>query len=372
MATRLDRKLNGKLEDKGNVCIMVGYAENHAGDAYCMLNLKTKQISVSRDVCWLGKSYGDYMKLKDSPEVEDVDEEDEDNENNKKEKEVRFEIPSTSRTLNSLEIETDEGFGSVDERAESGRVLRSGREIGNIAVPISWEDFSKCNMALMAGSVDEVKYEPKTFQEAWWLEDLEEREKWRTAIRKEFHDMIRRGVWRKRSRAGVPDGRTTVKCKWVFKIKRNGVYRARLVACGYSQVPGVDFTENFSPVVNDVTFRMVLILMMLNQYKCKLIDVETAFLEGDLEEEIFMDVPDGYKEVLNEETAGECLRLERPLYGLVQAARQFWKKAVGVLKEIGFVGGQADPCLMTKTSDEGTVHVIMYVDDFYALLISMP
>ena len=89
------------------------------------------------------------------------------------------------------------------------------------------------------------------------------------------------------------------------------------MACGYSQVPGVDFTENFSPVVNDVTFRMVLVLMMLNRYKCKLIDVETAFLEGDLEEEIFMDVPDGYKEVLNEETAGECLRLERPLYGLV-------------------------------------------------------
>merc|ERR1712122_72308 len=104
--------------------------------------------------------------------------------------------------------------------------------------------------------------------------------------------------------------------------------------------------------------------MMLNRYKCKLINVETAFLEGDLEEEIFMDVPDGYKEVLNEETAGECLRLERPLYGLVQAARQFWKKAVEVLKSIGFVGGQADPCLMSRTNNDGTVHIIMYVDDF--------
>ena len=68
--------------------------------------------------------------------------------------------------------------------------------------------------------------------------------------------------------------------------------------------------------------------------------------------------------MLNEDTVGECLRLERPLYGLVQAARQFWKKAVEVLKGIDFVGGQADPCLMTKTSKEGTVHIIMYVDDF--------
>ena len=109
---------------------------------------------------------------------------------------------------------------------------------------------------------------------------------------------------------------------------------------------------------------MVLVLMMLKKYKCKLIDVETAFLEGNLEEEIFMDVPDGYKEVLNEETAGECLRLERLLYGLVQAAHQFWKKAVEVLRSIGFVGGQADPCLMTRTNNDGTVHIIMYVDDF--------
>ena len=68
-----------------------------------------------------------------------------------------------------------------------------------------------------------------------------------------------------------------------------------------------------SPVVNDVTFRIILVLMMLNKYKCRLIDVETAFLEGELEEEIFMDVPAGYREVLNEDTAGECLRLERPL-----------------------------------------------------------
>ena len=177
VTARLDRKFNGKLDDKGNVCMMVGYAENHAGDVYCMLNLRTKQICVSRDVYWLGKTYGTYMKLKDVPEVEETDEEEDDNENNKKQKEVRFEIPSTSRTVNNLEIETDEGFGSVEERVEAGRVLRSGREIGNIAVPVSWEDFAMCNMALMASSVEEVKYEPKTFQEAWWLEDLEEREK---------------------------------------------------------------------------------------------------------------------------------------------------------------------------------------------------
>ena len=61
------------------------------------------------------------------------------------------------------------------------------------------------NLTLMTHPVGEEKYEPKSFQEAWWHKDLEEREKWRTAIKKEFHNMIRRGVWRKRSRAGVSD-----------------------------------------------------------------------------------------------------------------------------------------------------------------------
>ena len=74
-------------------------------------------------------------------------------------------------------------------------------------------------------------------------------------------------------------------CKWVFKIKIDGTYRARLVALGYSQVPGVDFTDNFAPVVNDVTFRIVLARMMMEDLKCMLMDVKTAFLYGEIKEE---------------------------------------------------------------------------------------
>ena len=92
-------------------------------------------------------------------------------------------------------------------------MLHSGRELSNVAKVVTWADFAKANMALFSNPVSDEKTEPKLFQEAWWHEDLEEREKWRAAIRKEFHDMIRRAVWRKRSRAGVQDGRTTVKCK---------------------------------------------------------------------------------------------------------------------------------------------------------------
>ncbi len=70
--------------------------------------------------------------------------------------------------------------------------------------------------------------------------------------------MNRQKVWKKIDRREIPPGRRCVKQKWVMKIKRNGVFRARLVACGYSQIPGINFTENYAPVISDVTYRIML------------------------------------------------------------------------------------------------------------------
>ena len=71
----------------------------------------------------------------------------------------------------------------------------------------------------------------------------------------------------------------------MFKVKGNNVYRARLVALGYSQIPGLDHEDNFSPVVTEVTFRVALVMMLMNDWSSEIVDVETAFLYGDLEEE---------------------------------------------------------------------------------------
>ena len=98
--------------------------------------------------------------------------------------------------------------------------------------------------------------EPKTFEEAWHYPIENDRNKWRAAIRKEIRSMINRGVWRKTDRAKIPKNRRLIGNKWVFKIKRDGTYRARLVALGYSQIPGVDYTDNFAPVAHDVSFRI--------------------------------------------------------------------------------------------------------------------
>ena len=200
--------------------------------------------------------------------------------------------------------------------------------------------------------------EPKTFRDAWDHQNNESREKWRQAIRKELNDMIRRGVFRKVKRNTMPNGKRCVKHKWVFKIKRNGIHRARLVACGYSQIPGLDFQEHFAPVLSDVSYCLMLTLKMILKLKGKICDIETAFLHGDLEEEIYMEAPEGIGA-----KDDEVVKLEQTIYGLVQSARQFWKKLRNVLKTLGFGGGDIDPCLLYKKTDKGIVLIGLYVDD---------
>jgi Reverse transcriptase (RNA-dependent DNA polymerase) len=98
-------------------------------------------------------------------------------------------------------------------------------------------------------------------------------------------------VWTVLSKEELPKGGN----QWVFVEKRNGVYRARLVALGYSQVAGVDFTDHFSPVLCDTSFRIILLLIQKLKLPAWSIDVETAFLNGDLNKEIYMQIPEGFE-----------------------------------------------------------------------------
>ena len=205
----------------------------------------------------------------------------------------------------------------------------------------------------------------KTFQEAWNCPVENERKSWRAAIRKEIRSMIERGVWRKTDRKKIPNNRRLIGNKWVLKIKRDGTYNARLVALGYSQIPGVDYTDNFAPVAHDVSFRIALARMMVEKLDSLVMDVETAFLYGDIEEEIFMKSPVGMEEIDPGSSSEDCYQLKKGIYGLCQAARQFWKKFVDTIKKesFGFQVCPADPCMLFKENELGICIIIMYVDD---------
>jgi len=197
---------------------------------------------------------------------------------------------------------------------------------------------------------------PKSYKEAWDHPDPKMRARWRKAFQKELDSMIKRNVWKVIKKKDMPKGRRCVRSKWVFDIKRNGTFKVRLVACGYTQIPGVDFTDSFAPVITDVSWRILIVVMLVWNLDAMIIDVETAFLLGDLDEEIYMMCRQVHAD-------DEVLFLQHSIYGLVQAARQYYKKFISVLKKLGFKGGYPDPCLMTRHSKNGVVFIAIWVDD---------
>ena len=204
----------------------------------------------------------------------------------------------------------------------------------------------------------------KNFYLAWNEANLEARNKWRSAIKKELNSMEDLKVWEEIDLKDKPADRKLVGNRWVLKIKRDGSFRARLVALGYSQEPGLDFIENYSPVVSDVSFRLMLVMIQQYGLKPLSLDVETAFLHGQLDEEIYMKIPQGLPETTGKNSDGKCLRLRKAMYGLVQAARQWHKRFEEVILSLNFEKNQIDPCLFIKGNNQKEMCFIsLYVDD---------
>ena len=135
--------------------------------------------------------------------------------------------------------------------------------------------------------------------------------------------------------------------------------KARCVAKGYTKIEGLDYQEAFAPVVNEVTSRIVFGIGLKRQYSTKVYDVDAAFLNGDLEEEIYLELPKGFNE-----PEGTIVRLNKSMYGLVQAARMWMKAKAQVMKKFGFKRIKTDPCLYTKELKDGElIYVLVYVDE---------
>eukprot|EP00253_Pinus_taeda_P022944 PITA_22944 len=164
----------------------------------------------------------------------------------------------------------------------------------------------------------------------------------------------------------LPKYRKTVGCKWVFKLKRRvddtkDMYKVRLVANSFSQKAGIDFHEIFSPVVKIVSIRIVLALVALLDLEFQQLDVKTAFLHGDLDEEIYMEQPEGFVQHRNEKFV--C-RLKKSLDGLKQSPRQWYKKFDFCLLSHKYVRSEYDHCVYFKQFKNGIfIILVLYVDD---------
>ena len=187
---------------------------------------------------------------------------------------------------------------------------------------------------------------------------------WEAAIKSEYDSLVSRKTW---TLVPCPAGRKLVDSKWVFKLKRdaNGQiarYKARLVARGFTQEKGVDYHETFAPTVRVISIRTLLALAAYNDWEVEQLDVVTAFLEADIEEEIYMRQPEGFRhfDINGEERV--CL-LKKSLYGLKQAPRNWNKTITAWLEEYGFTQSKVDPGIYVFIK-EGELYVLaLYVDD---------
>jgi hypothetical protein len=200
--------------------------------------------------------------------------------------------------------------------------------------------------------------EPKTFQEAV---SGPFKEQWIKSIQEELDGIKEKGTWREVLTDTMPPGQRPLGSKWVFKIKRGPTgeisrFKSRLVVKGYMQKAGIDYQEIFSPVGSAAAFRVLVGLAAQQGLKIHQIDFKQAFLNGVLQEEVYLQPPEGVP------ISGEgevVLKLEKALYGLKQAPKEWHDLLKGSLLGMGFTQSQADPGVFMR----GGIILLLYVDD---------
>ncbi|CAI7805206.1 unnamed protein product [Closterium sp. NIES-54] len=261
-----------------------------------------------------------------------------------------------SSSLEHVELPLELSSSSTTTRQSS--LVNGGEEAKDAEEEeeeVQQSDYEECAFAFF--SPVEMPGEPATLKEALESSDAEE---WKKAMDSELKSIEENGTW---ELVELPEGRKAITSKWLFKIKSNADgkierYKSRLVAKGYQQKEKVDYKELFAPVVKRTTLRTLLAGAAIKGWVVKQLDVTTAFLNGILEEEIFMAQPEGF-----DDGSGRVWKLKKALYGLKQAPRQWYLKLREVLEEIGFTPSSANHSLFMLGEGEQRSFMVVYVDD---------
>lgn len=325
-----------KLDPKAKKCIFVGYDDDHKG--FRVMD-ECNRIFVARDVKFLAE---------ESSTVTIITEEDSD----------------------SSDDVIDSGGGSQQQQQQNQQQparIRKRRTTTlqdideNNILDARLRGRSQSQSTVMAMSMMAINDEPRTYQEAI---DSSESQNWKNAMESEYDSLIRNHTW---ILVQKPENQRVIDNKWVFKVKKNpddtiDRYKARLVCRGFNQEYGIDYMETFAPVVRFDSLRAILAIVAEKRMHMLQFDVKTAFLNGELEENVFMRQPVGF-----DDNSGRVCKLQKSLYGLKQASRCWNQKFKSFAEHFGFDACESDPCVFASHKNGSTLILTIYVDDGFVV-----
>ncbi|GKC04196.1 retrovirus-related pol polyprotein from transposon TNT 1-94 [Tanacetum coccineum] len=318
-----------KFDPKSTEGIFLGYSL--ISKAYIILNKETMRVKESLNVKF------DESPPPKSPPLEDDDVlECENVENQEKDLEIKENEPLNKEIINIKESKDhplETVIGSLNERT-----LRS---------QVQCQSNFFCFVSFV---------EPKNIKE-----DIQD-ESWTMAMQEELNQFKTNDVW---SLVPPPKNQTIIGTKWVFKNKldENGVVsrnKARLVVQRYNQQEGIDFDETYAPVARLESIRILLAYACAHDFKLFQMDVKSAFLNGFINEEVYVAQPLGF---IDFEKPNHVFKLKKALYGLKQAPKAWYDRLKGFLLDHKYTMGLVDNTLFTKKRNLHIIIVQIYVDD---------
>lgn len=320
-----------KLQDKSEMVVLVGY---HPTGAYRLYNPLTQKVSYSRDVlvdearCWDWK-----------------------NKNSK--------VASPTAAL----LEDGEGSEEIIEAPREEIPIQQQRPQRSRQLPSRFADFEVFSHCAVAAKEDLVHLALLADAEPIDFEDAIKKEIWQDAMKEELRSIEKNHTW---ELVKLPPNKQPIAVRWVYKqkLKPDGSiakHKARLVAKGFLQRAGLDYNEVFAPVARIETIRLVIALASMRSWPLFQLDVKSTFLNGPLEEEVYVMQPPGFE---IEEGKDMVYKLKKALYGLKQAPRAWNKRIDSFLQQQGFYKCAVEYGVYVKLqSQERMMLICLYVDD---------
>ncbi|KAJ0441172.1 putative RNA-directed DNA polymerase [Helianthus annuus] len=351
-------QLRSKLDHQSHKCIFVGISTE--SKAYRMYDPVKGKVIISKDVTFLESEKWEWKKtdfgstellIPDSEAMQESD---------TIVDQPREEVVNQDQGGDGMhQQQTPQANGEGNEEGlsqlEVGTISRRTR-----SAPVWMDDYQTREGLSDEEGTEFVMF--SSFGDPTSFEEAIKEDKWKKAMECEIDSIERNQAW---ELVKAPNGVKPIGVKWVYKTKLNergqvDKYKARLVVKGYAQRKGVDYEEVFAPVARWDTIRTLLALAAQKSWVVYQLDVKSAFLHGELKENVFVTQPQGFEKKGDEE---KVYKLKRALYGLKQAPRAWFKRIEGYFLKEGFKRSSFDHTLFIKKVWNKIVIVSLYVDD---------